>query len=89
MTTGWTCTPGFAAPILWGARMGFAPAEIAEGLEISECLVRDVISAFSGIQFPARLQRPADIDPNRMDRAYRNWARARIGASDALAGGPP
>lgn len=83
---------GFAAPILWGARMGFAIDEIAAGLEIDRSTVIDVIESFTSIRFPVaarsrvllgRREVPR-IDPDRTDPAYRAWATAQRGAAATL-----
>jgi hypothetical protein len=36
-------SPGFAAPILWGARNGWSRTQIAEGLGLDENTVEDVL----------------------------------------------
>lgn len=83
---------GFAAPILWGAKMGFTLDEIATGLEIERADVVEVIEQFTLIRFPVaakfralvRRRQVADIDPTRNDAAYRAWAAAQRGATATL-----
>jgi hypothetical protein len=84
---------GFAAPILWGVKEGYTPAEIAAGLELEEATVRavmhdklDVAHRLKLLKAPApklprvRLAMPARIDPERRDPAYLSWANAQRGA---------
>jgi hypothetical protein len=43
---------GFAAPIIWGVKLGFQLSDIAAGLELDERVVRAVIESRSPVRFP-------------------------------------
>lgn len=78
-------TRNWAAPILWGALNGYGAEAIAEGLDLEPALVKAVIARFAPWRSPETAL--SGIDPERYERdwAYRNWARARHGASIQLA----
>ena len=92
MTKARRYSDAFCAPILWGAENGYTVAEIAAGLELDKDMVAAALLeagathpiAISGDGFSMRARDPQPVDTNRMDPAYRAWARSRRAATAAL-----
>ena len=78
---------GFCEPIIWGAKLAFSVAEIAEGLELDEETVRAVIESRCGVRFPRRpTPEDFDIDKTRTGVRYLTWRHSREAAHDLLTG---